>query len=151
MFEIQIHSQPLRSAILDELQLGGNIILHGYSTYIQTFPPFIHKNSLRSFSFSTNTVSYWPINRHNVWSWFLALIKCIGLGTSSVRFTMSYVLSRLSSKKELDRAIKETEDKVLVLRFGKDNDLVCMQLDEIVSRRYINALRRSVYFCGTFQ
>lgn len=49
---------------------------------------------------------------------------------------MSYVLSRLSSKKEVDRAIKETEDKVLVLRFGKENDLVCMQLDEIVSTHY---------------
>lgn len=47
---------------------------------------------------------------------------------------MSYVLSRLSNKKEVDRAIKETEDKVLVLRFGKDDDLVCMQLDEILAK-----------------
>ena len=30
-------------------------------------------------------------------------------------------------------AIKSTVDKVLVLRFGRETDGVCMQLDEIVS------------------
>lgn len=46
---------------------------------------------------------------------------------------MSYVLPRLESKKAVDRAIQSTEDKVLVLRFGRETDTVCMQLDEIVS------------------
>ena len=45
---------------------------------------------------------------------------------------MSYVLPRLESKKDVDRAIKRTEDKVLVLRFGREADGVCMQLDELV-------------------
>ena len=48
---------------------------------------------------------------------------------------MAYVLPRLQSKKDVDRAIKKTEDKVLILRFGKDSDPVCMQMDEIVSQR----------------
>ncbi len=47
---------------------------------------------------------------------------------------MSYVLPRLGTKKEVDAAIKSTEDKVLVLRFGREADGVCMQLDEIVRR-----------------
>lgn len=45
---------------------------------------------------------------------------------------MSYVLPRLETKKDIDGAIKSTEDKVLVLRFGRETDAVCMQLDEIV-------------------
>ena len=52
---------------------------------------------------------------------------------------MAYVLPRLQSKKEIDRAIKKTEDKVLILRFGKDSDSVCMQMDEIVSEHSSSA------------
>ena len=46
---------------------------------------------------------------------------------------MSYLLPRLTTKVEVDQAIKGTEELVLVLRFGRETDLVCMQLDEIVS------------------
>jgi hypothetical protein len=46
---------------------------------------------------------------------------------------MSYVLPRLSTKKDVDQAIKTCEDKVLVLRFGREKDAVCLQLDDIVS------------------
>lgn len=46
---------------------------------------------------------------------------------------MSYVLSKLGSKTEVDNAIRSTEDKVLVLRFGKESDQDCMRLDDIVS------------------
>lgn len=46
---------------------------------------------------------------------------------------MSYVLPRLETKKDVDKAIKGCEDKVLVLRFGREADAVCMQLDDIVS------------------
>ena len=46
---------------------------------------------------------------------------------------MSYVLPTLNTKKDVDNAIKGSEDKVLVLRFGKETDAVCMQLDDIVS------------------
>lgn len=34
---------------------------------------------------------------------------------------------------EVDTVIKSTEDLVLVLRFGRDNDSACLQLDDIVS------------------
>ena len=46
---------------------------------------------------------------------------------------MAYVLPRLLTKKDVDSAIKSTVDKVLVLRFGRETDAVCLQLDEIVS------------------
>ena len=46
---------------------------------------------------------------------------------------MSYLLKKLSSKQEVDDVIRSSEDVVLVLRFGRDSDLTCMQLDEIVS------------------
>lgn len=46
---------------------------------------------------------------------------------------MAYVLPRLLTKKDVDSAIKSTMDKVLVLRFGRETDAVCLQLDEIVS------------------
>lgn len=47
---------------------------------------------------------------------------------------MSLFLPKLSCKKEVDEVIKRVAEKVLVLRFGRDEDSVCMQLDEIVSR-----------------
>ncbi len=48
---------------------------------------------------------------------------------------MSYLsLECLSSKKAVDKAIKGCEDKVLVLRFGRANEPVCMQLDDLVSQ-----------------
>ena len=47
---------------------------------------------------------------------------------------MSYVLNKLNTKKDLDNAIKSCEDKVLVLRFGRDADTVCQQLDDIVRK-----------------
>ena len=46
---------------------------------------------------------------------------------------MSFLLPKLSSKLEVDKVIKETEDLVLVLRFGRENDTACLQLDNIVS------------------
>ena len=48
---------------------------------------------------------------------------------------MSFILPKLESKKAIDDAIKSTEDKVLVLRFGKDDESVTMQLDDIVSEK----------------
>ena len=47
---------------------------------------------------------------------------------------MSYQLRQLATKKQIDSAIKDTEDKVLLLRFGKESDPVTMQLDNTVSR-----------------
>lgn len=45
---------------------------------------------------------------------------------------MSFLLPQLTCKREVDQAIKSVAEKVLVLRFGKDNDAVCLQLDDIV-------------------
>jgi hypothetical protein len=46
---------------------------------------------------------------------------------------MSYLLPSLSKKEDVDRAICDTLDKVLVLRFGRSSDIVCMKMDEIVN------------------
>jgi hypothetical protein len=45
---------------------------------------------------------------------------------------MSYLLQTLTRKQDVDKLIRDTLDKVLVLRFGRATDVVCMQLDEIV-------------------
>uniref|UniRef100_W5MTD0 Thioredoxin-like protein n=1 Tax=Lepisosteus oculatus TaxID=7918 RepID=W5MTD0_LEPOC len=45
---------------------------------------------------------------------------------------MSWFLPKLSCKKDIDEVIKSVAEKVLVLRFGRDEDSVCMQLDEIL-------------------
>uniref|UniRef100_F7B9Q6 Thioredoxin-like protein 4B n=1 Tax=Monodelphis domestica TaxID=13616 RepID=F7B9Q6_MONDO len=47
---------------------------------------------------------------------------------------MSLLLPKLTSKKEVDQAIKSTAEKVLVLRFGRDEDPVCLQIDDILSK-----------------
>ncbi|KAJ1391888.1 Thioredoxin-like superfamily [Sesbania bispinosa] len=47
---------------------------------------------------------------------------------------MSYMLTTLSKKIEVDSIIKDTIDKVLVLRFGRASDPVCLQLDQILSK-----------------
>ena len=44
----------------------------------------------------------------------------------------SYLLTVLTKKQEVDAIIKDTIDKVLVLRFGRASDPVCLQLDDIV-------------------
>lgn len=55
---------------------------------------------------------------------------------------MHFFLKSLQTKEEVDDVIRNTEDKVLtnwtyngkvvVLRFGRKQDLVCMQQDDIV-------------------
>lgn len=52
--------------------------------------------------------------------------------TIVVKRRMSYVLRTLSKKQEVDSIIRDTIDKVLVLRFGRASDSVCLQLDQIV-------------------
>lgn len=46
---------------------------------------------------------------------------------------MSLFLPKLTCKKDIDDVIKGVAEKVVVLRFGRDEDSVCLQLDEIVS------------------
>ncbi|KAL3219602.1 hypothetical protein MRX96_030354 [Rhipicephalus microplus] len=45
---------------------------------------------------------------------------------------MNIGLRKLISKKEVDRAIKETIDKVLVLRFGEEAD--CLRIDDVLNK-----------------
>ncbi|KAA3467765.1 thioredoxin-like protein 4B [Gossypium australe] len=47
---------------------------------------------------------------------------------------MSYLLTTLTRKKEVDTIIRDTIDKVLVLRFGRADDAVCLQLDDILAK-----------------
>uniref|UniRef100_A0A2P2MA21 Thioredoxin-like protein 4B n=1 Tax=Rhizophora mucronata TaxID=61149 RepID=A0A2P2MA21_RHIMU len=47
---------------------------------------------------------------------------------------MSYVLPALTKKKEIDCMIRDTIDKVLVLRFGRPSDAVCLHLDDILAK-----------------
>ncbi|XP_054718442.1 thioredoxin-like protein 4B [Uloborus diversus] len=44
------------------------------------------------------------------------------------------LLRKLNTKQEIDHVIRTTEEKVLVLRFGRDDEIGCMQTDDIMSR-----------------
>ena len=46
---------------------------------------------------------------------------------------MSYLLPHLNSGWEVDQAIVTEEDRVVVIRFGKDDDATCMVQDEILA------------------
>ncbi|WVY99026.1 hypothetical protein V8G54_031177 [Vigna mungo] len=47
---------------------------------------------------------------------------------------MSELLTTLSKKIEVDTIIRDTFDKVVVLRFGRASDLTCLQQDHILSK-----------------
>ncbi|XP_021730706.1 thioredoxin-like protein 4B [Chenopodium quinoa] len=47
---------------------------------------------------------------------------------------MSNVVKTLTKKKEVDSIIRDTIDKLLVLRFGRSSDPACLQLDDILAK-----------------
>lgn len=47
---------------------------------------------------------------------------------------MSYVLRTLTKKQEVDSIIRDTIDKVLVLRFGRSSDHDCLLLDDVLAK-----------------
>ncbi|KAF3658229.1 Thioredoxin-like protein 4B [Capsicum annuum] len=47
---------------------------------------------------------------------------------------MEYILNTLTKKVEVDSIIKDTIDKVLVLRFGRSSDPLSLQLDDILCK-----------------
>ncbi|CAL9006066.1 unnamed protein product [Prunus brigantina] len=60
---------------------------------------------------------------------FLDLFKFDFLGRK-----MSYLLTTLTKKQEVDSLIRSTIDKVLVLRFGRASDSVCLLLDDVLEK-----------------
>lgn len=46
---------------------------------------------------------------------------------------MAYLLPHLSSGWEVDQAIVNGDDRVVVIRFGRDQDPVCMVQDEVLA------------------
>ena len=55
---------------------------------------------------------------------------------------MSYMLPHLHSGWEVDQAILTEEDRVVVIRFGRDSDTTCMIQDEgKIYRRHPGGLR----------
>lgn len=46
---------------------------------------------------------------------------------------MAYLLPHLNNGWEVDQAIVTEEDRVVVIRFGKDNDPTCMVQDEVLA------------------
>ena len=46
---------------------------------------------------------------------------------------MSYLLPHLHTGWDVDRAIVNEEKRVVVIRFGRDDDETCMQMDEILA------------------
>ncbi|KAG7390323.1 Thioredoxin-like protein 4B [Phytophthora pseudosyringae] len=49
----------------------------------------------------------------------------------------SLLLEQLASKAAVDDAVRGTKDRVLVLRFGRASDTVCLQQDDIVRSGWI--------------
>ncbi|KAL9641438.1 hypothetical protein ABK040_013365 [Willaertia magna] len=47
---------------------------------------------------------------------------------------MSFLLPHLNSGWAVDQAIVTEEDRVVVIRFGHDNDPTCMEMDETLSK-----------------
>ncbi|KAG6661115.1 thioredoxin-like protein 4B [Juglans microcarpa x Juglans regia] len=47
---------------------------------------------------------------------------------------MSYLMTTLTKKREVDTIIRDTIDKVLVLRFGRASDPVCLHLDDLLRK-----------------
>eukprot|EP00298_Acanthocystis_sp_HF-20_P006249 c16165_g1_i1.p1 GENE.c16165_g1_i1~~c16165_g1_i1.p1 ORF type:complete len:150 (-),score=60.12 c16165_g1_i1:127-576(-) len=47
---------------------------------------------------------------------------------------MSYLLTPLKSKSEIDAVIRNSPNQVVVLRFGYETDKVCLQQDDILSK-----------------
>ena len=56
-------------------------------------------------------------------------------GLSFFLLQSSMFLSALASKAEVDAAIRDTVDKVVVLRFGRQDDPTCLAMDDIVRWR----------------
>lgn len=50
------------------------------------------------------------------------------------RTKMSYLLPHLNSGWAVDQAILQEEERIVVIRFGRDHDTTCMEMDETLSK-----------------
>lgn len=64
---------------------------------------------------------------------FKRVIKWSSLTKAPDYGTMSYLLPHLRSGWAVDQAILGEEDRVVVIRFGEDDNAACMQMDETLS------------------
>jgi len=55
------------------------------------------------------------------------------------------MLTTLSKKREVDSIIRDTIDKVLVLRFGRGSDPNCLHLDQIVCFPFVSFFNLSCF------
>lgn len=53
---------------------------------------------------------------------------------------MSLVLPHLQTKEEVDYVLRNVQDMLVVLRFGRDDDIGCIQLDDTVGIFFISHL-----------
>jgi len=58
---------------------------------------------------------------------------------------MAYLLPHLHSGWEVDQAIVTEEDRVVVIRFGRDNDATCQIQDEVSFAAYSYVVVLSSY------
>ena len=56
------------------------------------------------------------------------------LSSNANKFKMSYLLPHLNNGWEVDQAIVTEEDRVVVIRFGRDTDPTCMVQDEVLGK-----------------
>ena len=60
---------------------------------------------------------------------------------------MSYLLPHLHSGWDVDQAIVEEEEKVVIIRFGKDYEDVCMQVDNALAGIAEKVKNMAVIYC----
>ncbi|KAG9297121.1 hypothetical protein G9A89_019402 [Geosiphon pyriformis] len=81
--------------------------------------------------------------------WRLSTVKVIE--DALVNFGMQcseehFLLPTLTTKSEIDAIIRNTEELVVVLRFGRANDVVCLELDHVLSKAAPELARMAVIY-----
>ncbi|CAG8630224.1 191_t:CDS:2 [Ambispora leptoticha] len=59
---------------------------------------------------------------------------------------MSFLLPSLNTKSEIDAVIRNTEELVVVLRFGRAVDAVCLELDHILAKAAPELVKMAVIY-----
>ena len=91
------------------------------------FVLLLHSNKRSSHKVNTTTVYY--LLHYFILSLFITFLSPKTKFTQTI---MAYLLPHLHSGWEVDQAIVTEEDRVVVIRFGRDSDPTCMIQDEIL-------------------